>query len=363
MKLLRTIAWHLQRSLFPAIEEEIGPLGKLDRQFCEAISLCDLGAFVERYHWVGNGCPPHARVWLIHAFIAKSVYQLPSTTALIAALKSQPTLRKLCGWESAWEVPSESTFSRAFATFAIDELPQAIHERIIALHLKDKLVGHVSRDATAIAVPERPERKAPQSPKVPRKRGPAAKGEIREPLPPKRLDVQGNRSLEENVAELPKACNVGIKPNSRGHKETWHGYKLHLDTIDGDIPVSALLTSASLHDSQAAIPLMQMSAKRVTSLYDVMDSGYDASQIRAFSEKLGHVAIIEALPVNKEKFPMDPATLIRYNQRTSSERVNGLLKERYGGRWVRVRGAKKVMAHLMFGILALTATALFAWLC
>jgi hypothetical protein len=32
--------------------------------------------------------------------------------------------------------------------------------------------------------------------------------------------------------------------------------------IDGDIPVSAILTSASLHDSQIAIPLAQMSAVR-----------------------------------------------------------------------------------------------------
>jgi hypothetical protein len=36
------------------------------------------------------------------------------------------------------------------------------------------------------------------------------------------------------------------------------------------------------------------------------------------------------------------------------ERVNGRLKDEFGGREIRVRGAAKVMAHLMFGILALT---------
>ncbi len=51
-------------------------------------------------------------------------------------------------------------------------------------------------------------------------------------------------------------------------------------------------------------------------------------------------------------------------QRCPSNRVKpSLLKERYGGRWVRVRGAAKVMCHLMFGLVALTATALFARLC
>jgi hypothetical protein len=60
----------------------------------------------------------------------------------------------------------------------------------------------------------------------------------------------------------------GCKKNSQSKKEFWRGYKLHLDVIDGDIPVSAILTSASLHDSQVAIPLAQMSAGRIVNLYE-----------------------------------------------------------------------------------------------
>ena len=37
------------------------------------------------------------------------------------------------------------------------------------------------------------------------------------------------------------------------------------------------------------------------------------------------------------------------------ERVNARLKDEFGGRSIRVRGPAKVMAHLMFGVLALTA--------
>jgi len=36
-------------------------------------------------------------------------------------------------------------------------------------------------------------------------------------------------------------------------------------------------------------------------------------------------------------------------------RVEARLKDEFGGREIRVRGARKVMAHLMFGVLALTA--------
>ena len=45
-----------------------------------------------------------------------------------------------------------------------------------------------------------------------------------------------------------------------------------VDVADGQIPISCLLTSASLHDSQVAIPLASLSAERSTNLYDLMDA-------------------------------------------------------------------------------------------
>jgi hypothetical protein len=77
---------------------------------------------------------------------------------------------------------------------------------------------------------------------------------------------------------------------------SWTGYKLHIDVADGDIPVTGLLTSASLHDSQAAIPLAAMTAQRVTNCYDLMDSAYDAPEIWANCRALGHVPIIDRHP-------------------------------------------------------------------
>ena len=156
---------------------------------------------------------------------------------------------------------------------------------------------------------------------------------------------------------------MGCKRNSKGHQESWIGYKLHLDTVAADFPISAVLTSASVHDWQAAIPLAQRTAQRVTSLSDLRDRAYDTPQIHAFSRALGPVPIIDPNPRAGEKLPFAPARAQRFKERSASERVNRLLKEHYGGRWVRVRGAAKVMCHLMFGLVALTATALFARLC
>ena len=360
---LTTIFHHLQRQLFPVLEAELGALSALDRQFCEVISLTSLGRFTQTYEWCGNGCPPCPRVWLAHAFIAKSVYQFPTTSALLDALRSRPLLRQLCGWDSPGEIPSEPTFSRAFKQFADDCLPQQIHEHLVKTHAGPTLVGHVSRDATAIEAPERPAPKPAPAAKAPCKRGRPKRGEVRAPAPLKRVELQPARTLAENLADLPTRLRRGGKRNSKGHQESWIGYKLHLDTVDGDFPVSAVLTSASVHDSQVAIPLAQMSAQRVTSLYDLMDSAYDAPPIHAFSRSLGHVPIMDPNPRRGEKIPLAPAQRQRFKERSAAERGNSLLKERYGGRWVRVRGAAKVMCHLMFGLVALTATALFARLC
>ena len=62
------------------------------------------------------------------------------------------------------------------------------------------------------------------------------------------------------LADLPARCDVGTKTNSKGFKESWIGDKLHLDVADGMVPVSAVLTAASTHDSQAALPLARKSA-------------------------------------------------------------------------------------------------------
>jgi len=112
----------------------------------------------------------------------------------------------------------------------------------------------------------------------------------------------------------------------------WDGYKLHLDTVDGDIPVSALLTSASVHDSQAASRLRQKSHAMVVNFYDLMDSAYDAKAIKEFSARLNHVPVIDHNPRRGEKIDFDPAKAERYKARSGAERVNSTAKDNYGSR-------------------------------
>ena len=98
------------------------------------------------------------------------------------------------------------------------------------------------------------------------------------------------------LADLPRACDVGTKRNAKGHTTSWIGYKLHVDTADGGIPISCIMTSASTHDSQVAIPLGTLTAGRVENLYDLMDAAYDSIEIWAHSILLGHKPIIDVNP-------------------------------------------------------------------
>lgn len=172
-------------------------------------------------------------------------------------------------------------------------------------------------------------------------------------------------TLQQMLEDLPRRCDRGGKRDSHGDTQYWRGYKLHLDVADGQIPISAVLTSASVHDSQVAIPLATLSTQRVTYCYALMDAAYDAQHIREQTRQLGHVPIIDPKAPGGRKSEM-PALITaprqlswaeaeRYRERTMVERVYARLKDEFGGRNVRVRGAQKVMAHLMFGVLALTA--------
>jgi hypothetical protein len=367
----------LQSDLFGLVEAEAGPLSGTARRLIATLEMIPLERFIPSARgW--NGRPAKDRYAIASAFVAKAVYNFPETRDLLERLASDEQLRLICGWKRGQRLPHESTFSRAFAEFALMELPQFVHEALIRETQKGRLIGHIARDATAIEAREKfPETRAQKAemetarPAVRRKCG-AKKGPDRRwkggkrVTPPRedtRLHRQRSMKLEDMLRELPRTCSIGTKKSSKGHQQYWRGYKLHLDVADGQIPISALITGASVHDSQVAIPLATMTSQRVSYCYDLMDSAYDAAEIDGHCRELGHVPIIDPHTRRKVKSTFLPgkperqltwAQADRYRERTLVERVNGRLKDEFGARFVRVRGASKVMAHLMFGVLALT---------
>ena len=176
------------------------------------------------------------------AGLAKAVFAITTTRALIERLAT---------------FGSEATFSRAFGPSALSSCG------IIWLTSRRfELKGARNRRRSRSNRPETAARSSAQGRAT-------AQGAA-----PPGAPVADERRFDD----LPRAADVGVKQGAKGHRESWRGYKLHIDAADGGIPLSCILTSASLHDSQAAIPLATMTGTRVSHLSRL--DGYSA---------LGHI--------------------------------------------------------------------------
>ena len=143
---------------------------------------------------------------LARAFVAKACLNLPTTKALRERLQVDRSLRQICGWEQGRQVPSESTFSRAFAEFAQVKLLDRVPAARVQEHSGGEVVWHVARDSTEIEAREKPAVKPKVEPAPKYRRGRPKKGEVRPAKPENRLRRQAQQSAEEALAELPTAC-------------------------------------------------------------------------------------------------------------------------------------------------------------
>lgn len=182
------------------------------------------------------------------------------------------------------------------------------------------------------------------------------------------------QSTEEMLSFIATQCDTSIKQNSKGNRHRWTGGKLHLSVVDGDIPVTAIYSAASVHDSSLALPLIKETSQKVNYLYDLQDAAYDSSIIRSYSQKHNHKPIIDINPKNSkvrkeqialaksEKKILHSLNLYNdsdekhYNQRSSVERVNAYLKDNYGCNKIYYKGDTKVASVLSFAVLSVCIT-------
>ena len=354
----------LQGELITLVEQDYTGLTPKLEQIIRAFEFTqiELAVYRDRGYAQGRGVgqPESDRCALACAFLAKAVLDLKTTRALMDRLQADSKLRRLCGFDLRFALPSEATFSRAFEEFATSELIQRVHARMIEDTLGGQLIGHISRDSTAIEARESIAKKKDNAAEVAKalpknKRGRPQKGEVRPPPEPSALERQRGQTLEQMLFELDTACATGTKKNAQGYKISWKGYKLHLDTACCGVPISAVLTGANVHDSRVALPLTRTSAQRVDACYELMDAAYCSTVIREEIRSAGRVPLIDHNPRKGEKQEFAPHEAQRYKTRSGAERCNARLKDEFGARHVQVRGHAKVMCHVMLGVVALCA--------
>src|SRR6516165_5252326 len=154
------IQGYLQGHLFPWMREDLDPITEALGRLVTTLDVIGLEAFVPDPPRA-PGRPPEDRRALARAFVAKAVLCIPTTSALIERLDVDKSLRRILGWERRAQVPSEATFSRAFAEFAQGEMPDKIHAALIERtlggthHRGDRARRHRDRSARE-AGPEAP---------------------------------------------------------------------------------------------------------------------------------------------------------------------------------------------------------------
>lgn len=303
-----------------------------------------------------RGRPQKTRLGIYKSYIAASIMGITTNSDLRKRLLSDVNLRKLCGFPNRNAVPSESVFSRVFAAFARNEVSQNVHDAMIADYVSPLLIGHISRDSTAIHAREKAINTKKDIPKKKKhKRGRPKRGEIRPPKEETVLEKQVDMEPDKALQDINIQPSWGCKINSQGKKNHWKGYKLHLDVTDFGLPVTAVLTGANVYDNQVAIPMEKLTERKVTYLYALMDSAYDAFPIRSLILSRNRVPIID---YNKRRGPekyFDPAEKQRFKIRSTVERTNAHLKDWLIGPAIYVKGPKKVMQSLMLGVVVLTA--------
>ena len=127
MKLKERISWlmgSVQRSLYPQLDDYLDvPLTDQEKHLVSILEIVQVEKHIPKSafnQWLGRKL--EEREALARSFVAKLLYKYPTTRDLIKALHSAPNLRKITGFETVGDIPSESTFSRAFGEFAAIDL-------------------------------------------------------------------------------------------------------------------------------------------------------------------------------------------------------------------------------------------------
>jgi hypothetical protein len=327
-----------QQEIFPELKSDFGYLTNKHEQLIQLLDLIDLDVAYPRKLWDKFfGRPSANRHAFVIAFIARIVWNISLTKDLIAYLQVDRALRLICGFDGRKnKVPSESSFSREFNQISKLNIFGKLHEQLIAQHCSSELYEHLAIDASSIEVAEK----------------------ARITATVKRTAAEQRDKLTTSIIlDLPSICNYGTKRNSNGKGYQWKGYKLHAVVNEYNVPVAALVTSASVHDSLCAIPLFRITESRVDGLYYLMDKGYDAGAIRDEISEAGKVALIDykANRNGKGAGEFIGNQIERYKKRTFAESHFSHLKMQYLPRYILYRGINKVRSLLNLALAVITA--------
>jgi len=257
---------------------------------------------------------------MIYAMVARIVERIPTIKDLIKRLTQDFMFRLDCGFLFSDRIPSEASFSRLASKLSHSNALELVQESLLLQAIQEGFICDetVAIDATHF---ESRDRSTPQEKKQkqePKKRGrkpkaeqEAFKLEVQErenqkSIYEKKIEDQLSIRLDTLRTEAPLEPNWGIKKNSEGKNTFWFGFKAHLAVgTSSQYILQSLMTSASLNDGKAAIPLLKGIQERLSLSirYGLMDAGYDY------------------VPIYQQLLNMKAYGIIAYNKRNEGELI------------------------------------------
>ena len=253
---------------------------------------------------------------MIYSLIARVVERIPTIKLLVKRLNEDPFFRFDCGFILSDNVPSEASYSRMITTISETDAMTKVQDVLIAQAIQEGYITEESLaiDATHFEARDKPEASVKKEKSAPKKRGRKSKNEQEEwqeakqkreaekTIYEKEIVHQLNESVETLMNEMPLAPKWGVKKNSDGKNTFWFGYKGHLAvSTERQYIVRSLMSSGSLNDGKAAIPLLKQIQQSMPGKFQagLMDKGYDYTAIYQQLRSMNLHAVIAYNPRNE----------------------------------------------------------------
>jgi len=258
---------------------------------------------------------------MIYSLLARIMERIGTIKDLVQRLRYDLRFKRDCGFLLAEPVPSEASYSRLITKIRRSGALEEMNDTLVSEAMTEGVITgeNVAIDATHIEARDQAPPRKKKEKQPPKKRGPKPKAERAQwekekqekeealPLYEKKIEAQLQEGLKTLRREMPQAPQWGVKKNSENQNVFWYGYKVHLavETASQFI-LQAMLSSGSLNDGKAAIPLLQGIREKFpwfSLRHAMMDAGYDHEPIYE------HLHAMKANP------------LIAYNRRNEPEEV------------------------------------------
>jgi transposase len=258
---------------------------------------------------------------MIYALVVRILERIPTIKDLIKRLTQDFMFRLDCGFLFSDRIPSEASFSRFTTKLSESNALESVQEALLLQAIQEGFIHDVAVaiDATHFESRDRSTPQVKKTTREPKKRGrkpkteqEAFKLEVQEKesqqsIYEKKIEDQLPIPLEALRAEVPLEPNWGIKKNSEGKNTFWFGFKAHLAVgTSSQYILQSMMSSASLNDGKAAIPLLKGIQEKISSLnirYGLMDAGYDY------------------VPIYQQLLNMKAYGIIAYNKRNEGEMI------------------------------------------